>query len=184
MSEINSKLQATARNGKILEISDCCIITPDNKQIKFYSLPEIHDSKSAQYGDQPIQGRSSTVKTYSYSSNRKISLSIHLYVTREDDIENNMAVIRNISALVHPQYDNTYLPPPIARLKCGTLFNDDDNGIPVVLMNYSINYPTEVQWFRYEKIYMPLHVTIQTEWDVVYSWQNLPGYQDVLSGKY
>ena len=98
----------------------------------------------------------------------------------------NLGIIRKISSLTHPEYRQTYLPPRMAKIKCGQLLSSSPDGVPVLLKDYSINYETKVQWFYSEKIktYMPLHVSIQTNWDIIYSWQSLPGADDVLEGKY
>ena len=111
---------------------------------------------------------------------------MHLYVTQKSDIARNLAIIRGISALVHPEYNNTYLPPNIAKLKCGKILSDDPNGTSVILRSYDIVYATDVQWFWDEELstYMPLHVSIPTQWDVVYDWTKLPGHRDVIRGDY
>lgn len=189
-------------------LPDCWIMLPGSgfkdDKIRLFALPEITDTKEAIYSDQTVQGRSSPVKTYSYSSNRTISLIMHLYVTQNSDIERNLKIIRAISALAHPEYNNTYLPPRVAKLKCGRLISDDPDGANVILRSYEVTYETEVQWFWQDAIepeqlppgvfgppspgkqgtYMPLHVSIPTQWDVVYDWQKLPGHQDVIEGRY
>lgn len=159
------------------------IVLKDQK-ILLYSLPELTDAKEAMYSDQTIQGRSSPVKTYSNSSNRTIGMIIHLYVTTKEDIKRNLSIIRGISALVHPEYNNTYLPPRVAKMKCGKLLSNSP--ISVVLRSYNITYETNIQWFWDEDLetYMPLHVSIPTQWDVVYDWRKLPGHADVILGRY
>lgn len=184
----NNFLSTTTDRGLLKPIPDCWVQFGDQEEdrIELYALPEIGESKGAEYSDQPIQGRAAPVKTYAGSSNRTISFVMHLYVTTEQDIFRNLVTIRRIASLVHPEYNNTYLPPRVARLKCGRLLSDDPDGVPVVLKNYDITYETEIQWFYSENFqtYMPLHVAINTEWDVVYSWTSLPGADDVLEGRY
>lgn len=181
-------LSTNRETGDLRAVPDCWIQfgNDDEDRVELYALPQISDRKDVSYSDQPIQGRSAPVKTYSNSSNRSINFTIHLFVTKNLDIERNLNLIRRISALAHPEYNNTYLPPRIARLKCGKLLGEDANGIPVVLKNYEVTYDTNVQWFYDEqlKTYMPLHVELTTSWDVVYSWQSLPGHDDVLIGNY
>lgn len=174
--------------GDLRPIPNCWIQLGEQEedQITLYSLPQISESKTVEYSDQTIQGRAAPVKTYAYSSNRTITLTLHLYVTRNTDIERNLNIIRRIAALAHPEYNNTYLPPRIARIKCGKLLGEDSTGTPVVLKSYDVSYDTNIQWFYDEQLqtYMPLHVEISTQWDVVYSWQSLPGHNDVLVGNY
>ncbi len=169
--------------GSTLQQDNGSLYLKDNR-ILLYSLPEIRDAKEALYSDQNIQGRSSPIKTYSYSSNRTIGLTIHLYVTTSEDIKRNLTIIRGISALVHPEYNNTYSPPRIAKMKCGKLLSND--AVSVILKSYEVQYETAVQWFWDEEIdtYMPLHVSIPTQWDVVYDWERLPGHADVILGQY
>lgn len=179
-------------SGDLLPIPDCWIDLgtsvlsggdENSGRISLYALPEISDAKSVLYSDQPIQGRAAPVKTYSYSENRTISFTIHLYVTKQSDIGRNLTIIRRISSLAHPEYQNSFLPPRVAKIKCGKLLGE--NPVPVVIKSYSIEYDTSIQWFYDEQYgYMPLHVSIPTEWDVIYSWMNLPGAEDVLLGRY
>lgn len=173
-------------NGYPLKpIPDCYIDTGENGKIEFYSLPNITDGKSASYPEVQIMGRSAPLVTYSSSSSRTISLTFHLYVTRKSDIQKNNEIIKKIIALVHPEYDNTYLPPRIAKIKCGKfLGGQQTDGVPVLLQNYSIQYDTETQWFEDGGIYMPLQQQITTSWLVVYTWSNVPGHKDVIAGNY
>jgi len=188
-NDLDNFLATKSSDGSPLrEVPDCWIQLGDQDEdkIKLYALPEIQDSKAVTYSDQTIQGRAAPVKTYAHSENRTINLVLHLYVTTVQDIQDNLNTIRKIASLAHPEYSNTYLPPRIARIKCGKLLSDSASGVPVVLKQYDVNYETDIQWF-YDKVaqtYMPLHVSIQTSWDVVYSWTNLPGYADVILGRY
>lgn len=180
--------------GELRPVEYCWIQLGGGKddRLTLYALPELSDSKTVEYSDQSIHGRAAPVKTYSMSSNRTIGLVIHLYVTRTDEVTRNLDMIRKIAALAHPEYDGTYLPPRIAKIKCGNLLTDRPDGVPVVLKSYNVQYDTDIQWFFDEKTstYMPLHVSIDTQWDVVYSWLadpargGLPGYADVLLGHY
>jgi len=191
-----TRRSGTTGNYNLTAIPNCWVqvdaSNPDTR-IALYALPEINDAKQVSYSDQPIQGRAAPVKTYANSSNRTIGFIIHLYVTTNTDIKRNLNIIRGIASLAHPQYAGTYLPPNIARLKCGKLLSSDTlatgelyEGIPVVLMSYSVNYDVNVQWFYDDTLetYMPLHVSIDTQWNEVYSWNSLPGADSVLLGRY
>lgn len=177
-------------DGDLRDVPECFLdvgeINGQSGIITLNALPEISDSKSVRYSDQTVQGRAAPIKTYAYSENRTISLTLHLYVTKQFDIGRNLQIIRAIASLTHPEYNNTYLPPRVARIKCGKLLSEDERGVPVVLKSYEIQYDNSVQWFWDDEIqtYMPLHVAIPTQWDVVYSWTSLPGRESVLVGRY
>lgn len=180
-------LATDRESGDLNAIKDCWIQLPGfggDDRIELNALPEISDAKTVSYADQTIQGRAAPVKTYASSDNRTISFTMHLYVTKEEDVENNLRIIRAIAALTHPEYNGSYLPPKIARIKCGNLLGSQVGGVPVVLKSYNVQYDTAVQWYEVGGNYMPLHVSIASEWDVIYSWQLLPGHDSVLRGEY
>jgi hypothetical protein len=183
-------LATNISDGDLRFVPECFLLVEGvvggSIRVDFRALPEISDSKSVRYSDQPIQGRAAPVKTYAYSENRTISFTMHIYVTKQEDIRINLGIIRLIDSLAHPQYENSYLPPRVARLKCGKLLSEDELGVPVVLKSYEIQYDNSVQWFWDEgtQTYMPLHVAIPCQFDVVYSWTSLPGAESVLRGNY
>jgi hypothetical protein len=179
---------ATNSTGDMKYIPDCWIRIPglnlgeDGDMVRLNALPEINEAKSVRYSDQTIQGRAAPIKTYAYSENRTISMTLHLYVTLKSDIKRNIEIIRGIASLTHPEYNASYLPPRIARIKCGKLLSGDPQGVPVSLKSYEINYDNTVQWFWSEEdqTYFPLHLSLPTSWDVVYSSASLPGADQVL----
>lgn len=184
-------LATIPETGQLKKIPNCSLILPfevigtNSNEITFYSLPEISESKSATYPDEELMGRSSPINIYSKSDHRSISITMHLYVTVQEEIEINLNIIRAISSLVYPEYsDEDWRPPNIVYFNCGKLLSE--NRVPLLLKDYNVNYATDVQWFYDEEknIYMPLHVSIKTSWNIVYSWESLPGWQDVIKGNY
>ena len=115
-------MRATNGQGDLQPIPNCYIdVPPPGRRIEMRILPEISDSKSASYNDEPIMGRSFPLKTYSHSENRDISWTAHFMVVKDGDQEEIMENLRIIESLVYPEDENTggapYAPPPICRLR-------------------------------------------------------------------
>jgi hypothetical protein len=172
--------KATINNGDLINLADCYIEIPGySDQIKFNVLPDISDSKSAAYNDEPIIGRSFPLKTYSHSENRAISMQIHLIVTKKADIYSNLRTLRAIQSATYPKDRDSsapYLPPPVCKLKCGKLLADD--ALCVILKSYSVKFPPDVIWD--EDTYTPYKFDIDTSWEVVYRNSDLPGQERIL----
>ena len=138
------------------------------------NLPELSDSKSANYSDISIIGRSFPMKTYGSSENRAISWSMHLFVKKQEDIVGNLAILRKLESCVYPRFTGPgpYAPPLICRIKCGDLLSV---GPPlcVVLKSYSVKFPTDVAWDA--KKLTPYKMDIDLSFEVVYASDDLPG---------
>ena len=174
-------MKATFENGQLAPIENCYLYIPGYGKLTLYSLPDLSDSKSASYNDEPIIGRAFPLKTYSHSENRTISLQIHLYVQRESDISFNIRALRAITSMTYPR-DSTstttpYLPPPVCKIRCGSLLADQS--LCVVLKSYSFKPSTDVPWDA--RTLMPWKLDIDTTWDVVYKSSNLPGQERILN---
>jgi hypothetical protein len=57
-------------------------------------LPEISDSKSAIYNNEPIIGRSFPLYTYSHSGDRSLNIQLHFFVVDVDDAVKNLGYLR------------------------------------------------------------------------------------------
>lgn len=159
-------------------------------EITFKILPEISDSKSAQYQDEPVIGRSFPVKTYSHSENRVISTKLHFVVLTHEDAYRNMLHLRAIQSASYPREgdrDRPYLPPPICQIKVGRLLAADF--LCVVLKSYNVSYPIDVVWYDVPEMlnvpgavssYIPYKFSIDCTWDVVYPNERLPGQESIL----
>ncbi len=175
-------MRATNGQGDLQPIPNCYIETP-NRTITMKILPEISDSKSASYNDEPIIGRSYPLKTYSHSENRDISWTAHFMVVKDGDQEEIMSDLRAIESLVYPEDTNTggapYAPPPICRIRCGSLLAHESLGgeVCAVLYSYSVKFPTDVVWD--ENGYIPHKFDVDMQWKVVYDSQELPGAQRI-----
>lgn len=172
-------MRATNLNGELIPIKDCYIQTPF-KTITMKILPELSDSKSANYADEVVIGRSTPIKTYSHSDNRTISWTVHFIACKKTDLEDNLESLRALEACVYPQNgtgSTAYEPPPICHIRCGKLLSRDES-LCVVLKSYSIRYPTDVVWD--DATYIPYKFDVDLSFDVVYNSTNLPGAEDIF----
>ncbi len=172
--------KATIKSAKLNPINNCFINIPGFGQIIFDNLPEITDSKSVSYNDEPLIGRSQPLKTYSHSDNRVISMTLHFIATGQTDILSNLEKLRAIESASYPKYETTsgapYEPPVVCIIKCGRLL--DDNPLCVVLKNYSIKFPTDVAWDA--ETLLPYKFDVETTWETVFSSSALPGQENIL----
>jgi hypothetical protein len=137
-------------------------------------LPDITDSKSATYVNEPAPGRSSPLVTYAHSDARTISTELHFMITKKEDIHENIRAIRIIQNLLYPGPASgitPFTPPPVVKFICGVLMDGND-GLCLVLKSYNIRYPTEVAWDAIT--FLPYKFSISCSWEVVYPCNKLP----------
>jgi len=176
--------KATVPGGPLVALQDCWIKIPVGNSMEYtvdlYSLPDISDSKSASYNDEPIIGRAFPLKTYSHSDNRTISMQLHFFVTHPDDVTKNLDHLRALESAVYPRVDDIsgapFVPPPVCRIKCGELLAREH--LCVVLKQYSVKFPIDVAWD--ENTYIPWKFDVDTTWEVVYKSPDLPGQRRIL----
>jgi hypothetical protein len=158
------------------------IIWPYTQPFIFLSIPEIRTSKSANYGEQNILGRSSPVNTYSNSGNRKIDITFHLHSVSKYWMNVNVLFIQAICACVHPRYENTYAPPPVVKFKCGELVgNGGYCNLLIESVDYSMNQ--DEVWFD-PPFLIPQYIPLTVSAKVVYPFAKLPGTADVALGRW
>lgn len=168
-----------ATNGPLLVELEECWVEIEGRRIVLKSLPEISDSKSVVYNDEPVIGRASPPKTYSHSENRTINVTFHFYVIEDIDIQENILNLRAIQSACYPRSSAggaPFLPPPICRLKFGAMLGSEP--LCVVLKNYSVRFPTDVPFD--EEYYCPWRFDLETSWDVVYKSTDLPGQERIF----
>ena len=175
---------ATLPGGRLIDIEDCYVSVPTKgteKKIVFNVLPEISDQKSATYNDEPVIGRSNPMKTYGSSDNRSISMQIHLIVTRPEDVEKNLEILRVLESAIYPRVGASvgvpFVPPPVCQLRCGQLLKKEGD-LCAVLKQYSVKFPTDISWD--ETTFAPFKLDIDTTWEVVYKSSELPGQQNII----
>lgn len=167
-------------SNNLTPIDNCLIEIPGYGIIPLNNLPDISDSKSAAYNDEPIIGRSFPLKTYSHSENRVISMSLHFFTLTEADITKNMEYLRAIQSAVYPRSATNgapFLPPPVCTLICGELLGV--SGVCAILKSYNVKFPPDVVW--YEPSFIPLKFDIETSWEVVYKSSDLPGQSRIIT---
>jgi len=179
---------------------NACKIYIQGEDIRLRVLPEITDTKSASWNDEPIMGRSFPMKTYSHSENRTITMVCHFVVIEEQDIEDNLRALRLIESAVYPMDDPRfpYRPPPVCRIECGQLLGGAANGtdrhpLCVILKSYSVQFPTDVPWDNGirttsgaggigKATYLPYKFDVTCNWEAVYPSENLPGQERIAYG--
>lgn len=178
--------KATIANGDLTDLTDAYIIVPNPSggadfKINLNVLPDISDSKSAVYNNEPIIGRSFPLKTYSHSDDRIISVTIHLIAKKNSDLYTNLLIKRTLESCLYPRSDQTqsvpFKPPPVCKIKMGKLLAD--NELCVIMKSCSVKYPTDVPWDYIT--YTPWKFDIDTNWEVVYRTSDLPGQEKIIS---
>ena len=171
--------RSTIPGGKLVNLTDCYCIIPNFGKIRLNNLPDISDSKSAAYNDEPIMGRTMAMKTFSHSENRAISVTFHFMAVMNSDLALHLNYLRALESCVYPRTNTAglpFVPPPVCRLKCGVLLGKEE--LCVVLKSYSVKFPTDVPWD--EQTYLPYKFDVDSQWDVVYRTVDLPGQQRIL----
>jgi len=173
---------ATDKTCKLKPI-DCTITVPGAGDLQPRILPEVTDSKSATYNDEPIIGRSFPVKTYSHSDNRSIGMKWHIVIVDEETKSEAIRQLKAFQSCVYPidgQGQTPYEPPSICTIDCGEILSAGSGGatLCVVLKSYSVSYPTDVAWDEDDLI--PYKFDIDLQWDVVYATSDLPGSDKII----
>lgn len=173
---------ATTGTGLLNFIPGISFYIPGYENFQFYALPNVEESKEAQYSDIPIQGRSNPVTTFSHSNYRRFNITFHLHSLSERMMQQNVRMIRGVASLVHPEYNNTYQPPRLCYFKCGALIGGAKGSVRCLVDSYSFPMDPDVPWLGADLI--PLYVALQISARVAYSFTALPGADDVLGGNY
>ena len=180
--------KATDGSGDLIPIANCWIKIPGGEgdsKIILNNLPDISDSKSAAYSDEPIIGRSMPLKTYSHSENRVISTKLHFFITKKSDAALNLRYLRRIESALYPQESDLfapYKPPVVCELQCGALLaTSGTNPAPVcaILLSYNVTFPTDVAWDK--ETYCPYKFDVDCQWHVVYATNDLPWNSDIIT---
>lgn len=191
--------KSTGYGGVLNPINDC-YVNISGHSIPMYILPDISDGKSAEYSDTPVIGRSTPIKTFSNSGIRTIGWTAYFMITTKNvnsaveyakfhrvlplpqTAEANLYYLRLIQSAVYPKDGGSaapYAPPPVCSIRCGKLLSESGDTC-VILRSYSVKFPTDVVWDEVTKI--PYKFSVDMQWEVVYSSENLPGQEKILLG--
>jgi hypothetical protein len=184
-------------SGTLNEIPDCSIKVGSaggdsggEQEIIMYTLPDISDSKSANYAPENGIGRSNPFTIFSYSELRTISWTCHFIVQTLRGPNSASEILRNIRVLqsaVYPR-DSFGSPPPLCKLKCGDLLASNDTEVCAVLRSYSVKYDTSVPWFSGPPTdanrLVPYKIDVDLQFDVVYNQTSLPTSSTILTTGY
>jgi hypothetical protein len=203
--------KATINSGKLNVIPDCYIavggssepvqpvqpVQPQSarlegglKYIDMYILPDISDSKSANYAPENGIGRSNPFTIFSYSELRTISWTCHFIIQNlngENTADRILDNIRTLQSAVYPR-DSFGSPPPLCKLKCGELLSSDE--VCAVLRSYSVKYDTSVPWFTerpepdFPGSLVPYKIDVDLQFDVVYNQTSLPISSKIMTTGY
>lgn len=182
-------MRATDASGNLLPIKNCYIkafVNGKDREVKMYILPDISDSKQANYSDETGVGRSAPLKVFSHGENRSISWAVHFFSDTQQKARENLDNLRILESLVYPDnnINSIVSPPPIARIRCGDLLSNDD--LCVVLKTYTVKFPTDVAWQTFESevgtgSYMPIKFDVDMTFEVVYQTIQLPNSSKILN---
>jgi hypothetical protein len=171
-------MKATQAGGQLQNIDNCYIVVGVEKII-MNILPDISDSKTANYSEESSIGRSNPFKTFNSSENRSISWTCHFVVTEKDDFDRILKHLRLLESAVYPTEGSggvPYLPPPVCKLKCGEILGNLE--LCVVMKQYSVKFDPSVPW---HPIYMlPYKLDVDLTFEVVYNQNNLPNSRLIL----
>lgn len=167
-------MKATIPGGDLKAI-EWCYINVGDVTVEMDILPDISDSKAANYANENAIGRSAPFVIFSNGELRTISWTCHFVVKKEGDIDKYMRYIRAFQSACYPQSQTGY-PPPICRLYCGQLLSS--NELCAVLKNYTIKFDTSVPWE--EDSMVPYKLDIDLQFDVVYNQSELPISDDII----
>lgn len=169
--------------------SSCYILVlPDEREspitIPFQIMPDrVTDSKTAEFDSAFIIGRSSPLKTYKYSSARRINLTLEFFASlnsedlapNEDGANNVKTHVNNLRALVNPNYGSSVIRRP---KKCLVRLG---NNVAFVgfCTNVSVSYRGDYPWSLNptKAHYASVALAFEDTGEEVYS------SDDILSGK-
>lgn len=165
-------MKATSGTGN-LEIIKDIIFEIGGEKADIYAVPEISESKSAKYNDIGIMGRSTPLKSYSYSDNKSIDVTFFCHSIDAITLEANKKLLRMVRSSVYPVYSG-YVPPKVGYLKIFDILEND-----IVGNSYSLTYGNQYAWKDEQ---LPIYMEIRANFHAVWPHSDLPGFDDIISG--
>lgn len=156
--------------------------TSEQHIIRFQTMPDkITDSKSAVFNDAQIIGRSSPLKTYQFSSARRISLNLEFFASLEakDDEGRNgptgvykvKETVNLLRSLVNPNYGEKLISRP---RKC-ILRVGDNIGMSGFCTSVNVTLRGDYPWELYPALahYASVSLTFEETGESVYSFDDI-----------
>lgn len=144
--------------------------------IRFQTMPDkITDSKSAVFNDAQIIGRSSPLKTYQFSSARRISLNLEFFASLEANDVNDPTKVKDtvnlLRALVNPNYGNKL----IARPRRCILRVGDNIGMTGYCLTVNVTLRGDYPWELNPALahYASVAMTFEETGEDVYSFDDI-----------
>jgi hypothetical protein len=179
-------MQATTATGILKDIPNCYIKIA-NTNYNMYIMPDISDSHTSNFSAQNGIGRSLPTYNYSNGGDRPVSWTVHLYADTQERLIYNLLFLRNLESCTYPRNSDAqfmpFVPPLILQIKCGSVLGDEP--LSVVLENYSVKFPTDVQWSNDITIggknygSIPYKLDVDLTFKVVYDSLYLPGQERI-----
>jgi hypothetical protein len=169
----------STNSGSLNPINQCKL-TISGTDIVMNNLPEISDTKSANYNNEGIIGRSFPFYTYYYSGDRVINIQIHFFIVEKGDAQKNLNYLRLIQSAAYPRAGSggaPFSPPEVCSFQCGQLLGNQP--LCLILTSYSVKFPTEVAWD--ENLLVPFRFDVDTSWLTVYTSSDLPNNSRIIS---
>jgi hypothetical protein len=165
--------KATYSYGDLRPIEKCVLDIPGFGPIVVNNIPEVSDSKSANYNSEGVIGRSSPLHTYFFSDTRNISIQFHFYVLKQGDVERNLSQKRAIESCLYPREgdgETPFKPPVICTFKFGDFLAKE----PLCVVLQSCSCKVDPSSVLDEETLCPYKFDMDTTWWVVYDPKKLP----------
>lgn len=179
-----------ALHGHIIVLPDQVDAFNQQRVIRFQTMPDkISDSKSAVFNDAQIIGRSSPLKTYQFSSARRISLTLEFFASIEngDVSETNPAegplrvkdTVNLLRALVNPNYGSKLISRP---RKC-ILRVGENIGMVGYCLTVNVTLRGDYPWELNPSLahYASVALTFEETGEDVYSFDDIRLGKDVVA---
>lgn len=104
-------------------------------------------------------------------------MTVHCHALTRSDLLHNVLTTQLLFSCAYPVYKNTYKPPPLLTIDCGAFFRN----VRCIVRNVEVGFSSEVVWD--EQLMIPRQWDVVVTGEIVYSFLEMPGADDVSSGK-
>jgi hypothetical protein len=161
-SPTSSNTVSTESKGKFKVTLSC-----QGKEVVFEASIPIQESRTAGYETFSIVHLPTDIWAYRGTGARRFIISGNLISRNPKEAAQNAKYVDWIRSWVLPDFGDTGATPPILRLS--GYGNNNIRNVPVILNNYSITYPDNVDYIFQGEIPMPVILTISLDLSEAYS---------------